>query len=144
MDDRERLPRRQWVTVVLRDIDEGTCSVLERGYPTRVERLHHLPRGRRQVAGVGKAGRIYRDVEYRLPLVVELDGRLFHDSTSARDRDFDRDLLAQVEGQLTTRLAWGQVFDRPCWTAAQIGTLVKQRGWPGEPTPCGVGCALRG
>ncbi len=144
MEERERLPRRQWVAGVLRDIDEGTCSVLEHGYLARVERPHHLPRGRRQVAGVGKAGRIYRDVAYRLPLVVELDGRLFHDSTSARDRDFDRDLLAQVEGQLTTRLSWGQVFDRACWTAAQVAVLLQQRGWTGAPTPCGADCALRG
>ena len=144
MDERERLPRRPWVAGVLRDIDEGTCSVLEHGYLTRVERPHHLPRGRRQVAGVGKTGRIYRDVAYRLPLIVELDGRLFHDSTSARDRDFDRDLLAQVEGQLTTRLSWGQVFDRACWTAAQVGVLLQQRGWAAAPKPCGAECALRG
>ena len=144
MEERERLPRRKWVAGVLRDIDEGTCSVLEHGYLTRVERPHHLPRGRRQLAGVGKTGRIYRDVAYHLPLVVELDGRLFHGSTGARDRDFDRDLLAQVEGQLTTRLAWGQVFDRPCWTAAQVGVLLQQRGWAGATKPCGADCALRG
>ena len=117
-----RAPARCW----------STATSPESNVPTS------LPRGRRQVAGVGKTGRIYRDVAYRLPLVVELDGRLFHDSTSARDRDFDRDLLAQVDGQLTTRLAWGQVFDRPCWTAAQVGVLLQQRGWTGAPKPCGA------
>jgi len=66
MEERERLARRKWVAGVLRDIDEGTCSVLEHGYLTRVERPHHLPRGRRQLAGVGKTGRIYRDVAYHL------------------------------------------------------------------------------
>jgi hypothetical protein len=144
MAERQRLPRRQWVAGVLGDIEEGTCSVLEHGYLARVERPHRLPRGRRQVADVGKSGRIYRDVTYRLPLVVELDGRMFHDSTSARDQDFDRDLLAQVEGQLTTRLSWGQVFDRPCWTARQVGVLLQQRGWTGAPTPCCTECGLRG
>ena len=38
MAERERLPRRQWVAGVLRDIEEGTCSVLEHGYLARVER----------------------------------------------------------------------------------------------------------
>ena len=86
MTERERLPRRQWVAGVLRDIDEGTCSVLEHGYLIKVERPHHLPRGRRQVAGVGKTGRIYRDIAYRMPLVVELDGRLFHDEQAPATR----------------------------------------------------------
>jgi len=109
-------PRRQWVAGVLRDIEEGTCSVLEHGYLARVERPHELPRGRRQVADVGKSGRIYRDVAYRMPLVVELDGRL----------------------------SWGQVFDRPCWTASQVGVLLQQRGWTGSPTSCGAACGLSG
>jgi hypothetical protein len=135
MAERERLPRRQWVAGVLRDIDEGTCSVLEHNYLVRVERPHELPRGRRQVASVGKTGRIYRDVAYRLPLIVELDGRLFHDSTSARDQDFDRDLLAQVEGQLTTRLSWGKVFDQPCWTAMAGRRAPATAGMDGRPHP---------
>ncbi len=57
MEERERLPRRAWVAGVLCDVSEGTCSVLERGYLTRVERPHGLPRGRRQVAGAGWTGR---------------------------------------------------------------------------------------
>jgi hypothetical protein len=129
---------------VLNDIAEGTCSVLEHGYLTQVERPHGLPRGRRQARGTGRAGRIYRDVSYPEPFEVELDGRLFHDSAESRDRDFDRDLVTEVEGRVTTRLSWGQVFDRPCWTAGQVGLLLQRQGWTGSPTPCGPECLLRG
>ena len=141
---RKRLPRRDWTTQVLRDIAEGTCSVLEHGYLTRVERPHGLPRARRQVGDAGRVGRIYRDVSYAEPVEIELDGRLFHDSAEGRDRDFDRDLLTQVEGRLTTRLSWGQVFDRPCWTAGQVGLLLQRHGWAGSPTACGPDCPLGG
>ncbi|MET0520988.1 MAG: type IV toxin-antitoxin system AbiEi family antitoxin domain-containing protein [Jiangellaceae bacterium] len=141
---RDRVSRRRWISSVLGDIADGTCSVLEHGYLTRVERPHGLPRAKRQDAAAGRAGRIYRDTSYPVPLVVELDGRLFHDSADGRDRDFDRDLLTQVEGLATTRLSWGQVFDRPCWTAAQIGTLLQHHGWAGSPTPCGPDCGLCG
>jgi hypothetical protein len=144
MAARQRLPRRDWVTGVLTDIAEGTCSVLEHGYLTRVERPHGLPRARRQLMGAGRCGRIYRDASYAVPVEVELDGRLFHDSAEGRDSDFDRDLVTQVEGGLTTRLSWGQVFDRPCWTAGQVGKLLQQRGWAGTPTPCGPDCPLGG
>ena len=57
-------------------------SALEHGYLNRVER-------------------VYRDAAYTEHVLVELDGRLFHDSTGARDRDFDRDLVALVGGKVT-------------------------------------------
>ena len=38
LDARERIPRRAWLTDVLHDMAEGTCSVLEHGYLVRVER----------------------------------------------------------------------------------------------------------
>ncbi len=144
LNQRDRVPRRHWVEGVLQDIAAGTCSVLEHGYLTRVERPHRLPRAQRQATGTGRTGRVYWDASYEEPLLGELDSRLFHDSAGARDRDFDRDLLAQADGRLTTRLSWGQVFDRPCWTAGQVGVLLQQRGWTGSPTCCGPGCALSG
>jgi hypothetical protein len=144
MSARERLPRRALMTRVLTDVAEGTCSVLEHGYLSRVERPHGLPPAQRQQLGSGRSGRIYRDVAYPVPLRVELDGRLLHDSTEGRDRDFDRDLLTLVQGEFTTRLSWGQVFDRPCWTAGQIGELLQRLGWSGSPKSCGPSCCLRG
>ena len=35
---------------------------------------------------------------------MELDGRLFHDTTEQRDRDFDRDLDVAADGSSTLRL----------------------------------------
>jgi hypothetical protein len=136
LDGRSRIARRGFLTDVLRDIDAGTCSVLEHGYLTRVERPHGLPRAGRQVADAAR-GPVYRDVEYRRQgLVVELDGRLFHTSAEARDRDLDRDLDAAVDGRNTVRLGWGQVFARPCRTANRVAALLGQRGWSGEMVRC--------
>ena len=133
---RERIARRGFLEGVLDDVAAGTCSVLEQGYLARVERAHGLPRAGRQVMAVSR-GPVLRDVDYaRYGLLVELDGRLFHDSTRARDSDLDRDLDAAVDGRLTVRLGWGQVFGRPCETAPRIGRLLQQRGWTGVPTRC--------
>jgi hypothetical protein len=141
---RRRLPRRTWLSEVLRDIENGTCSALEHGYLTRVERAHGLPRGRRQATTLSGGGSIFRDVDYDpLPLLVELDGRLFHDSARQRDRDLERDLDAAVDGRHTVRLGWGQVFDRGCATAARVGSLLRTRGWPGHPHRCSPACPLQ-
>jgi hypothetical protein len=122
---------------VLRDIAEGTCSVLEHGYLTRVERPHGLPRGRRQRPAVSARGRVFRDVDYKqFGLIVELDGRAFHESVADRDRDLDRDLDAAVERRETVRIGYGQVFDRGCSTAWRIGSILLNRGWRGSPTNC--------
>jgi hypothetical protein len=139
---RERIARRAWIESVLRDVADGACSVLEHGYLNRVERRHGLSRPRRQIRDRPGAGVVYRDVEYAGGLVVELDGRLFHDTTAQRDADFDRDLLAAVAGKDTVRLSYGQVFDRPCWTAGHVATLLRARGWRGTPRRCGPTCTL--
>jgi hypothetical protein len=139
---RERVARRRFLAGVLADIADGTCSVLEHGYLVRVERAHGLPRGQRQVRDSPR-GPVFRDVEYRrYGLLVELDGRLFHDNAAARDRDLDRDLDAAVAGRHTVRLGWGQVYDRGCLTAVRIGALLQARGWAGRPRTCPA-CATR-
>lgn len=141
---RPRLARRGWIEAVLRDVAAGTCSVLEHGYLTRVERAHGLPSARRQLRAVTVSGTVYRDVELTDRLVVELDGRLFHDSTEARDRDMERDLDACLEGSTTVRLGWGQVFDRPCTTAGKVAQLLALDGWTGHIHPGGPVCRALG
>lgn len=137
-----RLHRRDWLEQVLRDVAEGTCSVLEHGYLTRVERPHGLPRGLRQVEGRDSAGRrLFRDVRYggerpRWRQIVELDGRLDHTSVSDRDRDLDRDLDAAIDLEDTVRLGYGQVFERACRTASRLALLFHRRGWRGGAHPC--------
>ena len=140
LDKRQRIARRDFLGEVLTDIGEGACSVLEHGYLTRVERPHGLPAADRQVRASSR-GPIFRDVEYDgLGQVVELDGRLFHDSVEARDADLERDLDAAVDRLGTIRVGWGQVFGTTCHTAARIGRLLQARGWPDAAHPC-PGCA---
>ncbi|MCW2792105.1 MAG: hypothetical protein JWO76_1203 [Nocardioides sp.] len=133
---RTRIARREFLSGVLRDVAEGTCSVLEHGYLDLVERPHGLPRASRQLLGSSR-GPVYRDVEYQpFRMLVELDGRLFHTGAEAHSRDLDRDLDAAVDGRESVRLGWGQVFDHPCWTAAHLGILLRQRGWEGQIVRC--------
>jgi hypothetical protein len=133
---RSRLARRPLLIAVLSDLASGTCSALERDYLALVERAHGLPHARRQVRESWR-GTVYRDVLYTAyGLVVELDGRLFHDTARARDLDLDRDLDAALEGLLTVRLGWAQAHVRPCETAVRLGRLLRQRGWTGEIHAC--------
>lgn len=133
---RSRITRRAFLQSVLRDVADGTCSVLEHGYLDRVERPHGLPAGQRQVRE-SKRGPLYRDVDYRaFGFIAELDGRLFHTSVQERDRDLERDLDAAIDGRATVRLGWGQVYPRACATAEKLGILLAQRGWDGTPTKC--------
>jgi very-short-patch-repair endonuclease len=140
LDSRQRLRRRQWLRAVLRDIDDGTCSVLEHGYLNRVERVHGLPRAVRQKRSTSTVGVCYRDAEYGQRLVVELDGRMFHDSAAARNQDYERDLDAAVDGRSTVRLSYHQVFDRPCRTAAKIAQVLRRHGIPVSGRSCGPRC----
>lgn len=135
LDALPALPRRRFIRAVLGDVAAGACSTLERGYLTQVERAHGLPQAGRQVRASAR-GPIYRDVLYaHQALVVELDGRLFHDTARGRHADLERDLDAQVAGLTSVRLGWGQVFGTPCRTAARIATLLRAGGWDG-PAVC--------
>jgi hypothetical protein len=142
LDARARVSRRSWLRRVLTDVAEGTCSVLEHEYLTRVERPHGLPRARRQHRVEGSLSLVYRDVEYAEALVIELDGRLFHDTAAQRDRDLERDLDAAVDALETRRLSWGQVHGRACSTAAKLALILRRRGWNGTPHGCGPGCPV--
>lgn len=140
---RGRISHRATLTGILTDIDEGTCSVLEHGFLHLVEIPHGLPHPSRQRPHRSIGGLSLRDVEYDgLGLIVELDGRLFHDTARQRDADLERDLVAAVDAEVTVRLGWGQVFDRSCRTAGHLGRIMRSRGWTGRPTPCGSGCGL--
>ncbi len=59
LESRPWARRRSWLAAVLRDVAQGTCSVLEHGYLTLVERPHGLPEGRRQAsARLGWPGKV--------------------------------------------------------------------------------------
>lgn len=132
--ERPRVAQRELVAGVLDDVATGACSVLEHCYLTRVERPHGLPSPARQARGRSRTSVTYRDADYG-GLVVELDGRVWHDPVEQRDADADRDLVTALSGTPTLRLTWGQVCDRPCWTAVHLARLLGV-----TPRRCGRTC----
>lgn len=139
---RARLPRRRLLMDVLVDVAEGAYSVLERLYLTRVERPHGLPTGRRQRRVKPGKSVAFRDVEYGgLGVVMELDGRLGHETTQDRWDDLDRDIESAVNGDVTLRAGWRQVLS-PCRLAAAVARILMARGWAGRPRPCRPGCPV--
>lgn len=135
---RARVSGRVTLSGLLADARDGANSVLERGYLHRVERAHGLPRGRRQARSDATGRRTDQDVAYDdYGLVVELDGRAFHDSPEARDHDARRDLAElAVSGTATARLTFGLVFREACPTAARVGAILRSRGWTAELRLC--------
>jgi hypothetical protein len=138
---RQRVCGRRTVETMLTDLRDGACSVLERGYLHRVERAHGLPKGERQTRSTATGRLTFQDVHYRgQGVVVELDGRAFHDAPRDRDRDALRDLAELSRSDLvTTRVTYGLVFGDACRTAVLIGDLLRRRGWSGRTRPC-PGC----
>ena len=138
LESRRRVPGRRTMEAMLTDLRDGACSVLERGYLHRVERVHGLPRGKRQARSTATGRATFQDVRYgRHGVVVELDGRAFHDSPRDRDRDALRDLAELSRSDLVTiRLTYGLVFGDACRTAKLIGDVLRRRGWTGRVRTC--------
>lgn len=127
---------REALTVAVADVADGCHSILELRYLRDVERGHALPRGSRQVRR--RTG--YSDVEYEeFALVVELDGRAWHDG-EARARDRRRDNRTSAGGRRTLRYGWADVNVRPCDTAAEVSAALRLAGWPGTPQRCSATC----
>jgi hypothetical protein len=142
LDDCPRLKHRQLLIEILRDVDAGAYSVLERRYLVRVERPHGLPTGKRQRRVCQGKSPAFRDVDYvDLATVVELDGRVGHEEAHDRWADLDRDLSAVVAGDLTLRVGWGQVLD-PCRLAAVVGGVLVGRGWVSTLRGCSKSCPV--
>lgn len=135
---RHRFAGRSLLLELLDDLSEGACSVLEREWLI-LERRHGLPTGdTRQVPTTVDGRAAYRDVDHsKYDTLVELDGRVFHDNATARDRDYDRDLDATVTSSLTTvRLTYGQVLRNGCRTVRKVATVLERGGWPGPFVRC--------
>ena len=137
LDRRTRIRRRSLLHDILLDVARGSCSVLEHRFLTRVERPHGLPAPDRQ-APTRTARPGFRDLHYpELGLILELDGRLFHDDALSRFHDMERDLDAAVHlDDRTIRLCWGQAVVRSCATADRLGVVMNRHGWTGRVTPC--------
>lgn len=141
LDQRGRARHGAWLRTVLDDVSAGVCSALEFGFRDRVLRRHGLPTGVLQQRDVCRAAVIFRDWSLG-DLVVELDGRLHHDSGKARDADFDRDLETAAAGRQTIRISWGQVFERQCPTAASLVRVMHRLGITVSPRRCGPHCCV--
>lgn len=135
---RARVSGRALITDLVRDLAEGACSVLERGYLHRVERAHGLPRGERQTQSRATGKLTRRDILYReYGVLVEPDGRAYHDNPGTRDNDARRDLAERAVSDLTSlRVTYGLVFGDQCRTAGWIGLVLRKRGWTGELAKC--------
>jgi hypothetical protein len=60
-------------------------------------------------------------------LVVELDGRTWHDTPAARDRDYRRDVNLLCRGYSVMRLTWRQVVNDPIWVTRRLGQALQRR-----------------
>jgi very-short-patch-repair endonuclease len=142
MDRRRKMRWRDILHGALADIGDGAHSVLEVRYVRGVERPHGLPRARRQAAITRADGRIYLDnLVKRYRTCIELDGKAAH-PVAERWRDIARDNASAADGLMTLRYSWPDVAQHPCQTAAQIAAVLRRRGWPGQPVPCGRSCPL--
>jgi very-short-patch-repair endonuclease len=140
MARRGRIRWRSDLDLMLRPEMTGVHSVLEYRYVRDVERAHRLPTGKRQARVTRERQREYRDVLYdEFALTVELDGNLAHQS-DRRWLDIRRDNAAAAGGLITLRYGYRDVRVTPCLVAAQIGQVLRLRGWTGMPHPCSPGC----
>jgi hypothetical protein len=145
MARRDRIRWRLLLGPMIHATITGDQSVLEHRYERDVERAHGLPEPVRQAPFVkpdGKPGRRDRAYpEYRV--VIELDGQLFHQTEDVW-ADKDRDNASIEAGHEPLRYGWKHVTQQPCATAAQVSRVLLAHGWQGQPSPCSVGCPIRG
>ena len=134
---RKRMPHRA--------VFEDTLGLAKRGRTTRLEIMadrrvlgaHGLPQGVGQRRLHLNRNDPIVDVFYEeYGVILEFDGRLWHDTTARRNRDMRRDRLATVNDIVTLRFNWNDVRYGQCESAIEIATLLKRRGWQGEMKPC--------
>lgn len=120
LEARAKHHHRALLASVLADVGSGAESTMEVRYLRDVERAHGLPRGERQLST--EPGRRQRhDVGYReQKVLVELDGRLGHESRGDRVADGIRDRRSASTGWLTCRVFWHDVTVGVCLLAAEI------------------------
>jgi very-short-patch-repair endonuclease len=140
---RKKLRWRADIAAALAEISDGIMSNLERQYLRNVERPHGLPQPKRQVRMRQSERSSYLDNLFvDFGVAVELDGLAAH-PVEARWRDIHRDNHFATTGIITLRYSWADVTERPCLVAAEIATVLRQRGWTGALRSCGAGCAAR-
>jgi len=142
LSQRKKASYRSEILAALVAIADGVHSNLEYRYVRRVERAHRLPAACRQAKLILGGRRCYLDNLYRdFGVAVELDGQAAH-LIQDRWRDVHRDNILTSMGIITLRYNWADVTGRTCQVAAEVATVLRNRGWTGILHPCGPGCAV--
>jgi hypothetical protein len=143
LSQRKQARYRNELVSRLAEIADGVHSTLEYRYVRGVERPHKLPVARRQARiTLGRAQRYLDNLYDGFGVAVELDGHaahLIHD----RWRDVHRDNALTGAGIITLRYSRADVTQRACEVAAEIGAVLRRRGWAGRPRPCATACPAR-
>jgi predicted transcriptional regulator of viral defense system len=140
MASRKKMRWRAALDDILAAAGDGIHSVLEYRYLRDVERAHGLPRSKHQVRVVIDGRPAYRDAYYEeYQVAVELDGKMAHPDEE-RWRDNQRDVKAGIQGIVTYRYGWRDVYGHPCETAALLARILRQHGWQGTAVPCSSRC----
>jgi hypothetical protein len=144
MASRTRLRWRAEIAEALSDVADGVHSLLEYRYVQRVERPHGLPAATRQAqVSAGQRTRYLDNLYNGYGLCVELDGQQAHPDHRRWD-DQRRTNAITEQGVTTLRYGWIDVDRKACQTAAQIGVVLRARGWPGPLLRCGSSCPVEG
>lgn len=130
---RARVRGRRRIEAVLADL-QGIESTLEYVYRRDVERAHGLPPARRQrsVSAGTRSDGLYE----AFGVVIELDGRAFHQDAEAVFRDLARDNAHAELNLITLRYGSADVRGRPCEVASQVAAVLRARGWAGTTAQC--------
>lgn len=137
---RKKLRWRAELNEIIKQAADGSHSVLEYRYDRDVERAHGLPAAEKQVPFIKPDGtKGFRDRLYDpYGLLVELDGKRFHDGR--QDEDRRRDNAAVATTGATLRYTWDDVTRRPCETAAELHAALERLEYEGALKPCSPQC----
>jgi hypothetical protein len=142
MSRRKKMRWRAELAEALGLIATGVHSVLEYRYVRKVELPHGLPSATRQAKVTTDGQSRYLDNLYGgFAVCVELDGQEAHPDDH-RWSDLRRVNTLTELGLTVLRYGWTDVERRPCATAAQIATVLRNRGWPGPARRCSPACAV--
>jgi hypothetical protein len=143
LSQRKQVQFRSELVSGLTAIANGVHSPLEYRYVRGVERPHNLPVAKRQAKiTLGQVRRYLDNLYEEFGVAVELDGHAAH-LVHDRWRDVHRDNAMTGAGIITLRYNWGDVTRRACEVAAEIGVILRRRGWTGHPSPCGPACPVQ-
>ncbi|MGD8201691.1 type IV toxin-antitoxin system AbiEi family antitoxin domain-containing protein [Ornithinimicrobium sp. W1679] len=121
------------------EIGDGAESLPEVWYATRVQQPHGLPVFERQVSEDDGCTRT--DLKNRRHGVnVEIDGLLWHAGEQFHG-DRRRDRQAAARGEVTLRISYLELDQKPCELAVDVARTLAVRGWTGTITPCSSECA---